>query len=82
MNIELSEHGETVREDIYYYLIDYFTENGYAPSAQEIANAVGLNSKSTVCSHLETLELLGKIHVKKGKPRAIKLIGYKFIKVG
>lgn len=78
--IESSERSETVREDIYYFLIDYFTENGYAPSVQEIADAVGLNSKSTVCSHLETLELLGKIHVERGKSRAIKIMDYKFVK--
>lgn len=47
---------------------------GYPPSVREICRAVGLNSTSTVHSHLSTLEKKGYIRRDPTKPRAIELL--------
>jgi repressor LexA len=48
-------------------------ERGYPPSVREIGTAVGLNSPSTVHSHLETLQRLGYLRRDPTKPRAIEV---------
>lgn len=80
MKKTLNEQGTGVREEIYNFLIKYMTENGYAPTVREIGEAVGLSSSSSVVNQLAMLEMLGKIHVEKYKPRAIRLIGYELKK--
>lgn len=81
-DMDLRERGDMVRTVIYDFIVDFFKTNGYAPSIQEIGDAAGLKSKASVYYHLEILEMLGKIHVEKGKSRAIKIMGYIFVKVG
>lgn len=80
MHTTLTEQGIETREDIYGFLVKYMTENGYAPTVREIGEAVGLCSSSSVVNQLAMLEMLGKIHVEKYKPRAIRLIGYELKK--
>lgn len=80
MESRLTEHGNRVRQKIYDYLVEYFKENGYAPSVREIGEAVGLKSTSSVFSHLTILEEEGRIETRGNSPRAIKLIGYEFVK--
>ena len=82
MNNELQEQGIETRQGVYDFLVKFITENGYAPSVREIAEATGLKSTSSVYEHLQILEMVGKIHMEKNKPRAISLVGYKFVKVG
>lgn len=82
MNNELQEQGIETRQGVYDFLVKFITENGYAPSVREIAEATGLKSTSSVYEHLQILEMAGKIHMEKNKPRAISLVGYKFVKVG
>jgi repressor LexA len=54
--------------------IDAFQrERGYPPSVREIGEAVGLNSPSTVHSHLNTLQKLGYLRRDPTKPRAIEV---------
>jgi repressor LexA len=48
-------------------------DRGYPPSVREICTAVGLNSPSTVHSHLETLQRLGYLRKDPTKPRAIEV---------
>lgn len=79
---ELQEQGIETRKGVYQFLVDFITENGYAPTFSEIAEGTGLKSKSSVYDHLQILEMMGKIHVEKNKQRAISLNGYKFVKVG
>lgn len=50
------------------------SEKGYPPSVREICSAVGLNSTSTVHSHLNKLEKLGYIRRDPTKPRAIEIL--------
>ena len=76
------EQGIETREEIFDFLVEYITKNGYAPTVREIGDGVGLKSTSSVYNHLQILELLGKIKMgNRYKPRAIQLIGYEFRKV-
>ncbi|MEA1903992.1 MAG: transcriptional repressor LexA [Actinomycetota bacterium] len=56
-------------------VLDYIRETvntrGYPPSVREIGEAVGLNSPSTVHSHLNSLVAAGAIRKDPTKPRAI-----------
>lgn len=65
----------------YMFLVNYVKKNGFPPSYREIASGIGISSKNTVKSRLRRLEMMGKIEVWKDKPRAIKLLGYQFVKV-
>lgn len=49
-------------------------DKGYPPSVREICEAVGLNSPSTVHSHLNTLERKGYIRRDALKPRALEVL--------
>ncbi len=71
----------TRREQIYNFLVDFVKKNGYAPSVREICTGTDLSSTSSVYMHLLKLEDEGKIQVKRKSTRAIKLVGYEFIKV-
>ena len=71
----------TRREQIYNFLVDFIKKNGYAPSVREICTGTNLSSTSSVYMHLLKLEDEGKIQVKRKSTRAIKVVGYEFIKV-
>lgn len=64
----------------YQFIISYIQENGYPPTVREIADGVGAISTSTVCERLTSLENDGLIKIKLSSARAIKVIGYKFVK--
>ena len=65
--------------EVYNYIVDYVQKNGYAPSIREIANDVG-KAPSIIKGRLWNLEKGGLIKTKEMVPRAIKLVGYKFVK--
>lgn len=71
----------TSRERVYNFLVHYIKENGFAPSVREISIGIGLNSTCTVRNHLLKLEDEGKIEMKRNSPRAIKVIGFQFVKM-
>lgn len=75
------KRGISTRKEVYDFLVNYFKENGYAPSMREICNGTGLKSTSSVNSQLQVLERMGKIEMKHNFPRAIRIVGYEFIKV-
>ena len=83
MNHKSKERGEKVREDILQAIIGYIKEHGYPPSFREIGEMTGLKSTSSVQHHLEVLREEGKIETDAGfnAPRAIRIPGYKFVKV-
>lgn len=68
------------QQEIYDFLMQYITKNGFAPSVKEICDAVGYKSTSSVFNHLVMLEMTGKIEVKYNTARAIRLVGYEFVK--
>lgn len=80
MDAELLDQGYTTTNNIYNFILNFITENGYSPSFREIADGTGIKSSSTVKNHLAVLERLGIIHTKEFQPRTISLTGYKFVK--
>ncbi len=80
MDKERNQHGAT-RQKVYDFLVEFITENGYAPSVREICVGTGLKSMESVYNHLRILKMLGKIEIKENTSRAIKLMGYKLVKV-
>ena len=71
----------TRREQIYNFLVDFIKKNGYAPSVREICTGTNLSSTSSVYMHLLKLEDEGKIQMKRQSTRAIKVIGFQFVKM-
>ena len=78
MDKRLTERGNNTRCNIYDFIVDFITSNGYSPSFKEIAEGTGIKSTSTVWNHLFMLEQLGLIHTQEFKPRTISVIGYEF----
>ena len=62
------------QQQIYDYIKQRVGLKGYPPSVREIGDAVGLQSSSTVHSHLTRLEEKGFIKRDRTKPRAIEVI--------
>lgn len=66
--------------DTYNFIVSYIEYNGYPPTVREIMEGVGLASTATICYRLSKLEKDGYIKVKLSSPRAINVVGYKFVK--
>lgn len=71
----------TERERVYNFIVEFIKKNGYAPSVREICVGTDLSSTSSVYAHLLKLEDEGKIRMKKKSTRAIKVIGFQFVKM-
>ncbi len=63
----------TRQRDILDLIMRTVRERGYPPSVREIGEAVGLNSPSTVHSHLSALVKAGYLRRDPSKPRAIEV---------
>lgn len=82
--------GVMKRQEIYFYIVDYIKEHGYAPTFREIGEAVNLKSTSTVHMHITKMFIDGQLETDvdaciDGIPgavssRAIRIPGYKFVK--
>lgn len=72
-----------MRDEIMAAIIDYIQQHQYPPTTREIGDMVGLKSTSSVHRHLEKLRTEGKIETDAGygSPRAIRVVGYRFVKV-
>lgn len=70
----LLKQGETRRKAILKFLRGYVKKNGYAPTIQEIADAVGLVSPNATRNHLRRLEKDGYITMQPRIARAISLV--------
>ena len=64
--------------EILEYIKSQILERGFPPAVREICEAVNLKSKSSVHSHLETLEKNGYIRRDPTKPRAIEILDDSF----
>lgn len=71
----------TGRERVYNFIVEFIKKNGYAPTVREICAGTDLSSTSSVYMHLLKLEDEGKIQMKKKSTRAIKVIGFQFVKM-
>lgn len=72
-----------MKEAILLFIKNYIKQHGYAPSVREIGEGVGLKSTSSVHAHLQNLLKMGKIETDAGlgTPRAIRVVGMKFVEV-
>lgn len=84
LNETTKKRGEEVRKRILGAIVSYIKEHGYAPTVREICDMVGLKSTSSVQSHLIRMLADGVIETDAGlgTPRAIRVPGYKFVKIG
>lgn len=76
-------NGDETREKIKNYIVKYIKLHGYSPTFQEIGDAVGLCSKSSVSAQIKKMLDLGIIETDAefGVPRAIRVPGYRFVKI-
>jgi repressor LexA len=63
------------RDRVLEFVTGFIQDNGYAPSFEEIKDAVGLSSKSHVDYYLEALEEEGHIERIPRTPRGLRLVG-------
>ncbi len=56
------------------FIAQYIQRNGYSPTLQDIATAIGVSSLATVHEHLETMEKKGVIKRRDGSVRGIELL--------
>lgn len=68
-----------MRQKIYDFIVQYITKHGYSPTVREIGAGVGLQSTSTVHTHLQKMFNSGMLETEHpGMPRAIRVPGYEF----
>jgi repressor LexA len=60
------------------FVSQYIQRNGYSPTLQEIADAIGVSSLATVHEHLEALSKKGVIRKYEGSVRGIELTDSRF----
>src|SRR4030066_1632860 len=56
------------------FIAQYIQTNGYSPTLQEIAKALGVRSLATVHEHLETMQKKGVIKRFEGSVRGIEIL--------
>lgn len=72
--------GDRTREEIKEFIVQYIKDHGYSPTFQEIGDAIGLSSKSSVSAHIKKMIEKGMIEkdTESGTPRALRIPGYHF----
>jgi repressor LexA len=70
----LLKQGKDRRSAILKFTRAYIRKNGYGPSVAEIAEGVGLASKTAVRHHLATLQEEGKVEMTPGRYRSLRLV--------
>ena len=66
--------GEFRKDQILEYIYEYNQKQQYPPSIREICEGIGLRSTSTVYSYLKELEAEGRVILKKGTSRTMRLM--------
>lgn len=66
--------GRDRRRKIFRYVRSYMKKNGYAPSIAEIAEGVGLSSKTAVRHHVDKLVEDGHLTVARGRYRSLQVV--------
>jgi len=70
----MDKQRKSLRDDILDFVACFVDDNGYAPTYDEIREAVGLSSKSHVDYYLQALEEDGLIERTPRTPRALRLV--------
>jgi predicted DNA-binding transcriptional regulator YafY/transcriptional regulator with XRE-family HTH domain len=71
------DHVLTSRQrDVLRVIRESIERRGHPPSLQEIGEAVGLTSTSSVSHHLRTLQRAGYLHRDSGRPRTVEIRDY------
>jgi repressor LexA len=70
----LIKQGRDRRTAILKFTRTYIRKNGYGPSVAEIADGVGLASKTAVRHHLTTLQDEGKVEMTPGRYRSLRIV--------
>ncbi|MBO4601133.1 MAG: winged helix-turn-helix transcriptional regulator [Bacilli bacterium] len=63
------------QENVLNYIKEYTAKHGFPPAVREIAKGVGLNSPSSVHSHIKRLEKNGFIKKTNSKFRTLEVVG-------
>ena len=66
---------ETTRDRVYGFIRTFIADNHYAPSMQEIGDALGISTVSAVSYHLDILEREKKIKRTPTISRSIRVVG-------
>jgi repressor LexA len=66
------------QKQILEFISQYIQKNGYSPTLQEIADAMGLSSLATVHEHLQSLEKKNVLRRFEGSVRGIELVDDRF----
>jgi len=61
------------------FINQYIQKNGFSPTLQQIADALGVSSLATVHEHLQAMTKKGVIKKFEGAVRGIEIVGYKKI---
>ena len=70
----VDELGLSTRERTYAFIKGHIIRKGYAPTRDEIADAVGLRHTHSIQRHLDMLQRTNRIRVEHGIPRGIRLV--------
>lgn len=71
---QLISQGENRRAAILEFVRSYVASNGWAPTIQEVADAVGLVSPNSTRGHLHKLAEQGYLNMNPRQARAIALV--------
>lgn len=83
MNLKNNDEGCRTRGRILSCIVQYINKHGYAPTVREICDVTGLKSTSTVSRQIQIMMNHGTLETDApGFPRAIRVHGYVFVKVG
>ncbi len=75
------ENKRSGKEKVYDFIVEFIKKNRYPPSVREICQGTNMSSTSSVYACLLKLKDEGKIEMKEKLTRAIKVVGFEFVKV-
>lgn len=83
MSITTSERGIQTRKKMLDAIINYIEQHGYPPTQREIGDVVGLKSSRSIYRHIQIMREQGLLETDamECQNRAIRVPGYKFVKV-
>ena len=72
--------GETIQQEVYMAIVDYFKTHGYCPTHGEVGEKLML-SETTVGRHVKILTTMGLLKTEHpGQPRAYTIAKFKFVR--